>query len=149
MKSQTIINIAFAVSFAGYIVWSQNPSVGTITCRELRVVDSAKNTRISLQMYESKAESQDLAYIRLFTEGDPRKTQVSALDISLSGKSRVPDISFYQNQGVNELSGKVQFVSTFDASLWGGKENVAEFTKLFKQELEQKQEQERQNKEFK
>jgi len=144
MKSQTIINIAFAVSFAGYIVWSQNPSVDTITCRELRVVDSAKNTRISLELY--KWESQEFAYVRLFTEGDPHKKLVSALDISLSGKGRVPDISFCQNQGMNELSGQVQFVSTFDVSLWGG-ENV--FAEYIKNKQEHEQEQERQNKESK
>ena len=137
MKSQTIINIAFAVSFAGYIAWSQNPSVDTITCRELRVVDSAKNTRISLEL--RKWESQEFAYIRLFTEGDPCKKAVSVLDISLSGKGRVPDISFCQNQGMDELSGKVQFVSTFDPSLWG-EENIAEYTK---------HKQEQNNKEFK
>lgn len=138
MKSQTIINIAFAVSFAGYIAWSQNPSVDTITCRELRVVDSAKNTRISLEL--RKWESQEFAYIRLFTEGDILgKTPVSALDISLSGKGRVPEIRFCQNQGMNELSGKVQFVSTFDPILWGEK-YVAEYFRI---------KQERQNKESK
>lgn len=134
MKSQTIINIAFAVSFAGYIAWSQNPSVDTITCKELRVVDSAKNTRISLEVYK-----QESANIYLFSEGDPYKTLVSGLNISL-GKDRVPDISFNQNQDMNELSGTVQFVKTFtwEGSGWN-EESIAAYTRR----------QQQNNKEFK
>ena len=137
MKSQTIINIAFAASFAGWVVWSRNPSVDTITCKELRVVDSAKNTRISLEVYK-----QESANIYLFSEGDPYKTLVSGLNISL-GKDRVPDISFTQNQNFNELSGTVQFVKTFDVNATGWSEKfIAAYTR-------RQQEQQQNNKEFK
>ena len=135
MKSQTIINIAFAAAFAGWVVWSRNPALGVVTCKELRVVDSVGNTRISLEVFK-----QESANIYLFSEGDPYKTLVSAINVSL-GKDRVPDISFTQNQNYNELSGTVQFVKTFDVNTTGWSEKfIAEYTK---------QQHEHQNKEFK
>jgi len=36
MKTQTIINIVFAVAFVGYVVWQRNPTFDTITCNAMR-----------------------------------------------------------------------------------------------------------------
>ena len=47
MKTQTIINIVFAVAFVGYVVWSRNPTFGTIKCEGWEVVYSDAKERIS------------------------------------------------------------------------------------------------------
>ena len=46
MKTQTIINIVFAVAFVGYVVSQLNPTFDTITCKEWRVVDKHGMVRI-------------------------------------------------------------------------------------------------------
>jgi len=47
MKTQTIINIVFAVAFVGYVVSQLNPTFDTITCKKWRVVDKDGKVRIS------------------------------------------------------------------------------------------------------
>ena len=46
MKTQTIINIVFAVAFVGYVVSQRNPTFDTITCKRWDVVDAEGNIRI-------------------------------------------------------------------------------------------------------
>ena len=46
MKTQTIINIVFAVAFVGYVVSQRNPTFDTITCNAWRVVDADGKTRV-------------------------------------------------------------------------------------------------------
>ena len=47
MKTQTIINIVFAVAFVGYVVLQRNPTFDTITCKKWKVVDAKGKERIT------------------------------------------------------------------------------------------------------
>lgn len=143
MKSQTIINIAFAAAFAGWVVWSRNPALGVVTCKELRVVDSAGNARIELKLQgkENAADQEEFAQVIMWSQG-LRTSSDANLGLYLS-KDRTPSILFSDGRGVNELSGEVQIIKTFTWENTGWDEkSIAEYTK-------HKQEQERQNKEFK
>ena len=59
MKTQTIINIVFAVAFVGYVVLQRNPTFGTITCDTItckvwNVVDADGKQRISAGNLDDK-----------------------------------------------------------------------------------------------
>ena len=110
MKSQTIINIAFAAAFAGWVVWSRNPALGVVTCKELRVVDSSGNARIELKLAgkENAADQEEWAKILLWSHG--RYTPSDAnLGLYLS-RDRNPFIAFVDGRGLGELSGEVKIV---------------------------------------
>ena len=47
MKTQTIINIVFAVAFVGYVVSQRNPTFDTITCKTWNIVDADGKKRIT------------------------------------------------------------------------------------------------------
>jgi hypothetical protein len=57
MKTQTIINCAFAVAFVGYVVWQRNPTFDTITCKGWKVVDSEGKERITAEIFASGTSS--------------------------------------------------------------------------------------------
>ena len=141
MKSQTIINIAFAAAFAGWVVWSRNPALGVVTCKELRVVDSAGNARIELKLAgkENAADQEEFTQVIMWSQG-LRTSSDANLGLYLS-KDRTPSIVFSDGRGLNELSGEVQIIKTFtwEDTGWDAK-SIAEYTK---------QQHEHQNKEFK
>ncbi len=47
MKTQTVINIVFAVAFVGYVVSQRNPTFDKITCKTWIVVDAEGKERIN------------------------------------------------------------------------------------------------------
>lgn len=110
MKSQTIINIAFAAAFVGWVAWSRNPALGVVTCKELRVVDSAGNARIELKLQgeENAADQEEFAQVVLWSHG-PKTPSDANLGLYLT-KGRNPFIAFVDGRGLGELSGEVKIV---------------------------------------
>jgi len=110
MKSQTIINIAFAAAALGWVGWSRNPTLGVVTCKELRVVDSAGNARIELKLQgkENATDQEEWAEVLLWSHG-PKTPSDANLGLYLS-RDRNPFITFVDGRGLGEHSGEVQIV---------------------------------------
>ena len=59
METQTIINIVFAVTFVGYVVWQRNPTFNQITCKGWKVIDAGGKERITTFTTSDEVKRED------------------------------------------------------------------------------------------